>query len=63
MGSDAGWKLEGPRENITITTKVFKKSFSVLKKCEGGPFIGGPAIAIFQRLYRLSKRKMYVNLV
>ena len=35
MGSDAGWKVEEPRENITIITKGFKKSSIVLQKSEG----------------------------
>ena len=35
MGSDAGWKVEGPRENITIITKIyFKNSSIVLQKSE-----------------------------
>ena len=35
MGSNAGWKVEGPRENIAILTKGFKKSSIVLQKIEG----------------------------
>ena len=45
MGSNAGWKVEGPRENIAILTKGFKKSSIALQKIEGAmpppPFVGG----------------------
>ena len=36
MGSDAGWKVEGPRENITIIKKGFKKALLFCKKVGGG---------------------------
>ena len=36
MGSDAGWKVEGPRENITIIKKGFKKALLFCKKSGGG---------------------------
>ena len=72
MGSDAGCKVGGPRENLTIITKDFFKNTIVLKKalffCKKvrGPlpppperlFVGGPG-CFEQETYRFLHNMSY----